>query len=157
MKASTVGTIGVIGVGNRLMRDEGVGVEALRSLRQEGAEGVECIEGGTDPWTAFSAAEGCSHLIVLDAVQGGREPGSLYRMDIDEVDTGTTVMSLHGVTLFHLLQYEALVGNTFREVVLLGMEPVEVESGMGLSERCRQRLPELVRAARDEIERLKRL
>ncbi|MGD2174967.1 MAG: hypothetical protein PVJ27_06150, partial [Candidatus Brocadiaceae bacterium] len=57
-------------------------------------------------------------------------------------------------SLFHLVRYEALLGNAFDEVRVLGMEPDVVEPGIGLSERCRQELPALVKMAREEIAEL---
>jgi hypothetical protein len=61
--------VGVIGIGNLLLRDEGVGVHALQVLDGQMLAGdVRLIDGGTDPWAALSAAEGCSTLLVLDAV-----------------------------------------------------------------------------------------
>lgn len=148
-------TIGVIGIGNRLMGDEGLGVEAVQAMGRRGLpEGVELVDGGTDPWSALSSAEDCRCLILLDAILGGGEPGSLYRLGLEEVDVGSRVLSLHGVTLFHLLNYERLLGNEFDEVVVLGMEPQRVEPGIGLSERCRQALEDFVRMAEQEILRL---
>ena len=144
--------IGVIGIGNLLLGDEGMGVHAVRALSGAGPiRGVKLIDGGTDPWGALSAAEKCSALLLLDAVAAGKQPGELHRLDLDEVETGDVLMSLHGLSMFHLLQYERLCGNRFEEVVVLGMEPLKVEPGIGLSGLCRERMPALLDLVRDEI------
>jgi hydrogenase maturation protease len=145
--------VGVIGIGNLLLRDEGLGVHALRALEQRDLPGeVKLIDGGTDPWSALTALDGCEALIVLDAVVGGKQPGELHRLGLDDVDARGAAMSLHGVTLFHLLRYEQLVGNGFGEVHVLGMEPAEVAPGIGLSEPCAARLPEFLEAVLQSVE-----
>ncbi len=147
--------VAVVGIGNLLLKDEGVGVHALRELRGCAWEGeVKLVDGGTDPWTAFSEAEGCRALVVLDAVVGGKDPGELHRLTLEEVEDNQVVLSLHGISLFHLVRYEALLGNTFDEVQVLGMEPSSVEPGIGLSERCRGRLANFLETARSEVERM---
>ncbi|MFO8006566.1 MAG: hydrogenase maturation protease [Candidatus Brocadiia bacterium] len=153
MDASTAPTeVAVIGIGNLLLMDEGLGVHALRELEQEvQSDGVRCIDGGTDPWSALSAAEGCRGLVLLDAVLGGKTPGEFHRMELEQVEASDAVMSLHGLSMFHLVQYEALLGRSYTETLVLGMEPEVIEPGIGLSERCRRRLPEFVRMARAEI------
>jgi len=144
--------VGVIGIGNLLLRDEGFGVHALRALAGElEADGVRLIDGGTDPWSALSAAEGCRVLVVLDAVVGGKAPGECHALSLDEVEMQNAAMSLHGLTLFHLLRYEKLLGDGPERVRVLGMEPDVVEAGMGLSDCCRQSMPAFIRMAKDEI------
>jgi hydrogenase maturation protease len=145
-------TVAVVGVGNLLLSDDGLGVHAVRELAQRACPpGVRLIDGGTDPWSAFSEAEGCRALFVLDAVQGGRHPGEFYNLPLDEVEAGGAVMSLHGITLFRLLQYEAVLGNTFEEARLLGMEPECIRPEIGLSPRCRRRLPAFAEMAMTQI------
>ncbi|MHC4481795.1 MAG: hydrogenase maturation protease [Planctomycetota bacterium] len=144
--------VGVIGIGNVLMMDEGLGVHAVRALAEDSpGEWVELIDGGTDPWAALSAAKGCRALLLLDAVAGGAAPGSLHRLSLQEVEPGRPGVSLHDVTLVHLLDCERLLGSAFEEVRVLGMEPAAVEPGIGLSEPCRRQLPAFVEMARAEI------
>jgi len=144
--------LAVIGIGNLLLQDEGLGVHAVRELAEaDPTDDVLYIDGGTDPWLALQRARGCSSLLLVDAVLGGRAPGACYSFGMDEVEPTEAVLSLHGVTLYHLIQYEKLLGNGFDEVRLVGMEPFAVDPGIGLSARCRERLPELIELARREI------
>jgi hydrogenase maturation protease len=148
-------SVGVIGIGNLLLKDEGVGVHALRALqRAHGSNGVRFIDGGTDPWQAISRAEGCEDLLVLDAVLGDREAGAFYRLNLEQVESSPAGLSLHGVTLFHLIHYERLTGNGFRRIRVLGMEPASMEPHIGLSEVCRERLPAFVEMVKDEIQKM---
>ncbi len=155
MADSTIATVGVIGIGNRLMKDEGLGVEALRRLRGRSLQGAELIDGGTDPWSALEAAAGCGSLVVVDAVLGGEPAGTIYRLSLEEVEGDGAVMSLHGITLYHLVQYERLLGNTFGEVRVVGMEPAAVEPGIGLSDVCAERMDGFLEAIEEEIDKVK--
>jgi hydrogenase maturation protease len=149
--------LGVVGIGNLLLMDEGIGVHAVRALAEEGlpdAGPVVFVDGGTDPWGAFAAVTGCRALLVLDAVSGQLPPGELHSMDMAEVDLSAATMSLHGHTLFHLLEFESVLGATFEEVRVVGMEPLKIEPGFALSQPCRERLPALIDLTRQEIRRM---
>ncbi|KPK66271.1 MAG: hypothetical protein AMK73_00470 [Planctomycetes bacterium SM23_32] len=149
--------VGVIGIGNLLLKDEGVGVHAVRALARraldDGAspQGIRFVDGGTDPWAALSEVGDCRKLLVLDAVVGGKGPGEFHCLALEDVDTGGAAMSLHGLTLFHLLNYERLLGNGFDDICVLGMEPAEVAPGIGLSELCQARLPAFMDVVTDQI------
>jgi hydrogenase maturation protease len=148
-------SVGVIGIGNLLLKDEGVGVHALQALAvQLPAHDVKLVDGGTDPWAALSAVGGCSTLLVLDAVTGGKAPGEFHCLSLDEVETRNASMSLHGLSLFHLLCYERILGNGFDDVRVLGMEPAAIEPGVGLSDICRAKLPDFVEMVKSEIRRV---
>ncbi len=157
MSRPSVCEVAVVGIGNLLLQDEGVGVHAVKRLHDAAPRhGVTYVDGGTDPWAAFARVAECEVVLVLDAVLGGHEPGSVYTMSLQEVESADAVLSLHGVTMFHLLQYEALVGNRFAEVRVVGMEPESVGPGIGLSDRCAQRMPEFLDAVVSEIDGVQR-
>ena len=148
-------SIAVVGMGNLLMADEGVGVHALRCL--EGAcdsEEVRWIDGGTDAWGAVMAARGCRHLVLVDAVQGGALPGTLYRLGLDELERAQGGLSLHEISLPQLVELETALGYSFESVVILGMEPAAIDFGIGLSDECSKALPALVQAVNEEIRKL---
>jgi len=127
-------------------------VHAVRVLSGgERRRNVAFIDGGTEPWAALAAAEGSRALVVLDAVAGGKEPGRFHRLRLDEVDTAGTGMSLHGLTLFHALHWERILGRGFDEVWVMGMEPDVVEPGLGLSNVCETSLPGFVEMVGSEL------
>lgn len=148
-------SIAVVGMGNLLMQDDGVGIHVLEALRQEAKDGVELIDGGTDAWAALWEARRCCHLLVLDAVRGGGEPGTVYRLDLDGVEAPGAKWSLHDVNLVHAIGLDEALGGRFETVTVLGMEPGQVEPGIGLSEPCRRALPRLVRAALSEVQKVR--
>ena len=75
----------VLGVGNILLSDEGVGVHVANKLMEMNLpSGVEVVEGGTDGFGLMNVVVGADRLIVVDAVKGGAPPGSIYRFDIKD-------------------------------------------------------------------------
>jgi len=148
--------IAVIGMGNLLMTDDGVGVHALHRL-QEGCsnETVRWVDGGTDAWGALHAAQGCRALLILDAVRGRHPPGTVYRLSLDELRARTQALSLHEVSLVHAIGLQDALGEGFDAVRIVGMEPERIEWGIGLSEACSRAMPQMLEAARSEIGELK--
>ena len=82
----------IVGVGNVLLKDEGIGVHVVRALQEMSLASpngeVEVVDGGTSP-SAFDSAEGADKLIIVDAARGGGEPGTVYRFTPDEVSGET--------------------------------------------------------------------
>jgi hydrogenase maturation protease len=145
--SSSASQIAVVGVGNLLMCDEGVGVHALTGLRDSDldARGVRWIDGGTDAWGALLEARGCRHLVVIDAIRAESEPGTIYCLSPDRLKNCGGQLSLHDVSLMQLLAFEEAMGHAFETARIVGMEPERIEQGLELSPRCRRALPRLRR------------
>lgn len=144
----------VIGVGNILMGDDGVGVHAIRELQQRGApDYITCIDGGTASFDALDACGDCGDIIVVDAVRAGGAPGTIYRMTLDEWRS-TRGISLHDVTLLDAISMaEAFDGRDIR-VRVIGIEPDEIGPGLELSQPVREKLDELINCISKELERV---
>ena len=76
----------ILGIGNILLSDEGVGVHVANELaKMDLPPDVTVVEGGTDGFRLLNIITEADRLIVIDAVRGGSEPGSIYRFDVGEV------------------------------------------------------------------------
>lgn len=155
-KNSDQSRIAVIGLGNLLMSDEGIGIHAIRAL-EEGRDDqdVTWIDGGADVRAALFEARDCDHLIIVDAMEGNALPGTLYRCDIEELEPMSAGLSLHDTSLSQIVAFEGSLGNDFSSVTMVGMEPDRLDFGIGLSEMCSKNLSRLVRAVCEEIDQLK--
>lgn len=145
----------VLGMGNLLLEDEGLGVRALESLqrRYEIPRGVELLDGGTTGMGLLDDISGREHLIVLDAVQTGDPPGTLVRLAGDDVPVYFSMrISPHQLGLSDVLATLELSGEKPAEVVVLGMVPQSLEMKLELSDRVRGRLDGLVEMAVQELE-----
>lgn len=145
----------ILGIGNLLLSDESVGVRALEVLRagHDVPPEVSLIDGGTSGMEFLEDLEGLDLLIVLDAIRANRAPGSFIRLDGDEVPVFfRTKLSPHQIGLSDVLASLELLGRAPHEVVVLGVEPFTLETGMDLSAPVAARVPELVEAAARELE-----
>jgi hydrogenase maturation protease len=139
-------------MGNLLMKDDGVGIHALRELeRQWEGDGVEWIDGGTDAWGAMWRARNCRWALVLDAIRSGGQPGSVHCLSLDALEEDAPGVSLHDVSLAGLIRFESAVGNGFESVRVVAMEPADISPGTELSETCRAALPDMVGECRREM------
>jgi len=144
----------VLGVGNELMADEGVGVHVVRRLRQAGSdERVELIEAGTALIEALDLVEPGADVVVVDAASGGGEPGSVYRLALDDVAAPRGV-SLHETSLPEAFAVAQAGGARFGRVVIFGIEPSVVRVGTEVSQALAEELPTILDVVRDEIARL---
>jgi hydrogenase maturation protease len=147
----------VLGMGNLLLEDEGLGIRALELLEQryEIPPEVELLDGGTTGMGLLDDMSRRDHLIVLDACQTGDPPGTLIRLADDQVPVYFGMrISPHQLGLSDVLATLELSGEKPAEVVVLGLVPQSLEMCLELSERVRSRLDSLVEATVRELKRL---
>jgi hydrogenase maturation protease len=145
----------VLGVGNILYTDEGVGVRCVEWLqeRYEFPEHVQLVDGGTLGMRLMDFIMNTDYLIVVDAVLGGDEPGSIYRFTGDDLRKSIAFKdSLHQTDLVDTLIYCELLGNR-PEAVIIGIEPTDYETmATEVSETSAKRLPLMAGQVLKEIE-----
>lgn len=141
----------IVGVGNSLMKDEGVGVHVARALAEVPLpDGVEVIDAGTDPDVAFDL-DGFDRLIVVDAARGGEEPGTVYRFTQEAgLDVGNGRQACHDVGILGTLRR---VARGAPDVVILAVEPEDVDWGLDLSPVVSQAVPRVVEIVQQELRR----
>ena len=144
----------VLGMGNILLEDEGLGIHALNLLRKQFtfSEEVEFIDGGTSGMSLIDQISSRKHLLVLDAVQTGEPPGTLVKMrDTDVPVYFGTKVTFHQLGLSDVLANLELSGEQPDHVTVLGLVPQSLEMSLELSEHINSRLSELVHAAAGEL------
>lgn len=146
----------VIGLGNPLMGDDGLGLAALARLQAQWAipETVELVDGGTWGMNLLPVIEGADHLLLLDAIDTAAAPGTLQVLEQHRIPRYlATKISPHQVDLHDVLALAQLRGTFPAEAVALGIQPAHIAFGNELSEVVVCRLDELVRAAVMQLER----
>ena len=144
----------VIGVGNLLLSDEGVGIHVAQRLIQEYnlPEEILVLDGGTLGLDLLYYLEGIENLLIIDAVLMDKEPGSLIRMVNDEVPSYMSFkMSPHHIGIPDMLFAAKLKGLYPPNVVLLGVQPGVVELGLDLSEPVANQLDPLLDQILEEL------
>lgn len=147
----------VLGVGNILLTDEGVGIRVIERMQERYAfpDNVSVLDGGVLGLSLLGVISEADHLIVVDAVKNGREPGSLYRLEGDQVPKRILAKnSLHQVDFLETLaSCEAL--DKVPETVILGVEPQDIENlSIELTPLIQERVEALVDMALKELDRL---
>ncbi|MCX7853970.1 MAG: HyaD/HybD family hydrogenase maturation endopeptidase [Caldilineales bacterium] len=144
----------VLGLGNILLGDEGLGVRAVERLqaRFHFPEEVQVMDGGVAGLDLLPYLEGVTHLLVVDAVRMGAEPGTLVRLEGESLPLGLPMkLSVHQVGLHELLLLAHLQEILPPRVVVWGMEPAALEPGLELSPAVEAGLEGLVQAVADEL------
>jgi hydrogenase maturation protease len=150
------GTTLVLGLGNLLRRDEGLGIRALWLLEQHYVlpESVQIVDGGTLGLELLAYVEGAERMIVLDAAVTDGPPGSLICLRGDEVPAFLGIRtSPHEIGLADLLAVSRLRGTSPPEIVVFGMQPGVIELGWELSSTVASELERLVEMAVAELVR----
>jgi hydrogenase maturation protease len=144
----------VLGMGNLLLRDEGIGVHVANAMQDVSVAdnvSLEVIDGGTLP-DAVLSLDTADKLIVVDAVQTGGESGAIYKFHPEDIDLdAVTITSLHQISFLENLWLLERFGDGPKDVVIVGVEPEDISWGLELSGKLQQRIPQIVTIVIDEI------
>jgi len=139
----------VIGVGNTILSDEGVGVHAARLLQVDPRvpTGVTILDGGTIGLELIPYASDASRVLLLDAMNSGSAPGTLARMTGKDLLGTTGGWSAHQLGVADLIAALFLVSTIPQDIVVLGVQPANTDWGTTLSPAVEAALVPLVDAA----------
>jgi hydrogenase maturation protease len=144
----------VLGIGNTILSDEGVGVRAAEMLleRFELPAHVEVIDGGTAGMELLGPLSHLDLLVVLDAVKRGQPAGSIVKLTHDQVPVFFRAkLSPHQVSICDVLASLEFSGDPPGDIVLIGVEPGSLELGLELTPAVAARVPEMVDIAVAEL------
>ena len=144
----------VLGIGNTILSDEGVGVRAALALEQryDMPDDVSVVDGGTAGMELLDLIAGVDLLIVLDTVKTGGPAGSIVRLSAEHVPVFfRKKLSPHQIGLCDVLAALEFSGGLPAEVIVLGVEPGTLELGTELTDTVRRRVPRLVELAAGEL------
>lgn len=141
----------VLGLGNLILGDEGVGVHVAHALINEGLrEEVTVLDVGTSIIDFIPELEKADYIIVVDAVKADKAPGSIYRIPYSDCLKPTCIASVHGFDLSRVL---AISHRTdIPEVIVIGVEPLKIDWGVELSDELKKSFPLVIQAVKDEID-----
>lgn len=143
----------ILGVGNLLLSDEGVGVHVARKMMEmDFPPQVRVVEGGTDGFGLMHVLLEADRLILVDAVKGGGSPGSIYRFEIEDCPPFPDIFktSVHQISILEVINLSGLIGCTPRTTVI-GVEPKSLEMGMDLSPEVEVKIPRVIKLIREEV------
>ncbi len=143
----------VLGIGNILLRDEGVGVRVIEQMQKiHLPDDVELVDGGTAGADLLDVLAERKKVIVIDAVQADCEPGTVLRFTVDDLVRPDGVgMSLHELGLGEALTMTRQLKCAPEDVVVFGIKPKDTVAGLELSEEVEASVPKVVELILAEI------
>jgi hydrogenase maturation protease len=144
----------ILGVGNLLMSDDGVGVRVIHKLQEEYTlpDEVQTVDGGTCGLDLLQFLDGVEFLVVVDAANLGQPPGTIQRLEGEAVPAFLSQkISPHEINLPELLFSAKLINLYPARVVVFGIQPQTIETGLELSPPVAARVDELAAMVVREI------
>lgn len=149
----------VVGLGNPIMADEGIGtvlVEELEKLALSGelpSDTIEYYDGGCGGMYLLHTIAERKKAILIDCCLMGAEPGTIHRFTPDDVNSVKKMahLSLHEVDILKVIELAKEIGQCPDEIVIFGIEPVAIEQQLHLNEILQKRIPDYIETIRAEL------
>ncbi len=143
----------ILGVGNILLSDEGIGVRVVEAMKETKLpDGVELLDGGTGAYDLLDIIADREKVIIIDAVKGGSEPGSIYHFGPDDIRAQQYhITSAHQVGLPDALTMTRIAGCSPRHVIIYGIEPKRLDWGLDLSPEVAAVVPRVIELVMSEL------
>ncbi len=147
--------IAVLGLGNILLTDEGVGVHAIDALRRAFVfpGNVKLIDGGTMGLDLLPFLEGLDNLLIVDAVNIRKEAGTIVTIEDKDIPSFlSTKLSVHQIGFPDVLSAAKLMGIVPAKMSLIGIQPEKIETGIGLSKAVNERFGALLNTVVEKLQ-----
>ncbi|MEN6316554.1 MAG: hydrogenase maturation protease [Clostridiaceae bacterium] len=138
----------VLGIGNRLLMDDGIGLYVAEALKELSTGDIHCVIGETDIDYCLDEVKGAEFLIIIDAAKLGKASGEVTVLDLDDVKACRNLgLSMHNLRLFNMVEliYKDIKG------IMIGIEPYMIDYNLGLSEEISIKLPEILTKVRNIV------
>jgi len=144
--------IAVVGIGNLLLKDEGVGIHVIEELKKKKlSSNVETYDCATRAFLVLESIDQKDKAIIIDAYKGDKEPGTIYKFRFDKnLPYSDIKLSLHDMDFIDVLKLE----HGYKlppEIVIIGVEPESLEFGLELSPKLQKAMPKIIDEVLKEI------
>jgi hydrogenase maturation protease len=146
----------ILGIGNILLRDEGVGVRVIEYLQTQPADpGVELVDGGTAGFDLLDIISDRKAIILIDAIEAGHPPGTIVRFAPEDLlPSDSPQMSVHNIDFAQALKMAALLKCAPQKVIIFGVQPASIEPGLELTPAIAPLVPKIASLVLDELDAL---
>lgn len=146
----------ILGIGNILLQDEGIGVRIIEALRQQTLPPhIELVDGGTAGADLLDILADRQTVLIVDAAQSSEPPGTLLKFSPqDLLPQEQGALSLHELAIPQTLEMARLLGVAPQNVMIFGIVPETIAPGTEPSPTLRQKMPFYVRIILDELQKL---
>ena len=138
------------------MKDEGIGMYVIERLKAlDLPKKVEVLEGGVLGLDLLEYIEDREKVIIIDAVKGGKAPGTISRLTREDIEDGQNLcLSLHDIDLPHVFNLADLLGHRINPCII-GIEPKDLSVGLEPSPEIEAQIPKVIDLVLNEIQRRK--
>ena len=145
----------VMGLGNPLFQDEGLGIHVINQLMMSDlGNRAELIDGGTDGLALLGTVEKARRLIVIDAIDGGFRPGTIKKLQDQEIRVlARGRISAHQLGFQEVLALAQMRGQFPQYLVLIGVQPQTMEWGTSLSVEVANVIPQVINMVNMQIDK----
>ncbi len=145
----------IIGVGNLLMGDDGIGIRVVEALRCEVLpSNVQVFDGATRAFDVLEYMDGSDRAIIVDACKKNGVPGSIYRFVLypanDMLDESLS-LSMHDINFIDAMRASKGIYRFPAQIVIIGIEPMRLECALEISQELSTAFPAIIDAIRAEI------
>ena len=148
----------VLGIGNILLTDEGFGVRVIEKMQEmyDFPENVSLVDGGVLGMNLMAVISEADHLIVVDAIRGSGEPGTLYRIDNEDIPERIRAKnSLHQIDFLEAMTFCRYGLDKVPQAVIFGVEPQDIQTwGVELTPLIHSRMGDMMEKVLEELTRL---
>ena len=149
-----------LGLGNILLKDEGIGVHIIQELEKCSLpENCELIDGGTAGLDCLPPINEIEKLVIIDAIKGNKAPGTIYSLRPEHLieDPSHEALSLHQVGIIEILSIAKRAGSLPGEVIIIGVEPKEIDWGLELTDCLKQKIPAILNILLNKVGSLEKV
>ena len=150
-----INKIAIIGIGNLVMGDDGVGIHVVEALgREDLPPHVGVFDCATRAFDVLESIDGTEKAVIVDACKRNNAPGTIYRFRLDpagDVADESFNLSLHDINFTDALRAGREIYRLPHDIVIIGVEPGLLDWGTELSEGVKSALPRIIEAVRAEV------
>jgi hydrogenase maturation protease len=145
----------VIGLGNILRGDDGIGPVVIEELKKSKLPSpLQLLDAGSDAFTVLDHFLGSDPILLIDCARMGKDPGTVQKIRTEDIECIPTDvgMSLHGYSLAEVWQIARSMGSK-KELAIIGVEPEKVQFNSGLSEVVKKSIPIIIKMIVEEAKK----
>ena len=143
----------ILGIGNILLQDDGVGVHVIKQLENENLPStIELVDGGTSTLDTLGLFLDYKKVIVVDCLRAGLKPGTIYKIKPEDIKSYKKEnLSIHDVQILDVVNMANMM-NKFPEVVIFGIEPEEITLNLEMTKTMICKIPEIIYNIKKELQ-----
>lgn len=150
---TTTPPILVLGLGNILLKDEGIGGVIINQLTtMDLSPDVELLDGGTFGFELLSYVEDRKKIIIIDAVNGNKEPGTIYKFKADDITAlkKSQALSSHQSGFYSVFKVLEFTKSDLPDIVVIGIQPADITMGTDLTPAIAEKVPAIITLVLEE-------